>query len=169
MPEQDEFVNQAYLSVTESAGSTLTFAKLETGISIYEKVGWLISRMDYNIDLTNTALAASGDALQFGLSVSNTFATPSMADMAVLDFNEGMRADYGTAANAIIHLNPRTKTFADLPGRGLLVAPNPIYLWALGVSIAGAQTVTARMFYTVKKLKPEEFWELVESRRMVGA
>ena len=66
-PVKDEFVNQAYISVTESALNTLTFAKLETGISIYEKVGWLICRMDYFVTLQVGDFAVEGDTITFGL------------------------------------------------------------------------------------------------------
>jgi hypothetical protein len=51
----------------------------------------------------------------------------------------------------------------------LIVPPNPLFIYAEGVALGAAQTVNARMFYTVKSLKVEDYWELVEMRHMIGA
>ena len=168
MGGDDRYVNQAYLSVTESAANTLTFSKLETGINIYEKVGWLISRFDYNFDVTAANFSAEGDAVYFGLSVSAQITNINLIQDAVIDFNSVIRHDYGTAGNAIIQENPHSKSFADLPGGGLLIPPNPLYIYVKGANLASPVIVTGRMFYTVIKLKTEDFWELVEQRRMIG-
>jgi len=167
MPEK--FVNQAYLSVVESAANTATYSKLETGISIYEKVGWIINRIDYNVDMAEAIMVAAADGILFGLSSMDGIASPTLSMSAIIDYNARMRAEYGTGASGFILERPWTKDFSDLPGGGLLVPPNPIYIWAKGISLAAAQTVLARMFYTVVVLKTEDFWELVEQRRMIGA
>ena len=168
MPEE-KYVNQAYLRVTESGANTLTFAKLETGVSIYEKVGWLIHRLDYFFTTPVAQFGAEGDTLWFGISVMDSLATVTLQQAAVVDMNSAARRDFGVAASGFMRRLPFTKTFADLPGGGLLVPPNPIYIFAQGVALTGAQVVEARMFYTVKTLKTEDFWELVEQRRMIGA
>ena len=166
---EEKFVNQAYMSVTESGIGTLTFSKLETGISIYEKVGWLISRLDYFTPILAGQFDTNDDNIIFGISALDSFVAPSLKLSAVIDFNQVARRDFGVAASAWIEVTPFTKSFADLPGGGLLVPPNPIYLFALGAGLIAAHTVQVRMFYTVVKLKVEDFWELVEQRRMIGA
>lgn len=166
---KDVFVNQAYLTVTETALNTLTFNQLLTGISIYEKVGWLISRMDYNFEIAAGDFGASQDALNFGLAVSDQIAAIGIDQSAVIDWNRVTRIDFGAAASGIQFNMPVSKDFSQLPGGGLLVPPNPIFIFAQGIALAGPYQVQARMFYTVKSLKPEDFWELVELRRMIGA
>lgn len=168
MPVKEKYVNQAYLSVTESAPATLTYSKLETGVSIYEKVGWLISRMDYNFSIYDTDFAVKDDSLEYGIAASDQMATIYLINNAVIDYNVFRRVDYGTAASGFGERQPFTKSFADLPGGGLLIPPNPIYIFAVGNSTPNAITVQARMFYTVVQLKADEFWELVEQRRMIG-
>jgi len=168
MPEE-KYVNQAYLSVVESAANTCTFGKLETGISIYEKVGWLITRIDYNVDCAAAIFTADTLGILFGLSAQDSIASPTLQMSAIIDYNARVRAEYGAGASGFVLDRPWTKDFSQLPGGGLLVPPNPIYLWAKGIGLAAAQTVLARMFYTVKVLKAEDFWELVEQRRMIGA
>ncbi|GAH07378.1 unnamed protein product, partial [marine sediment metagenome] len=76
---------------------------------------------------------------------------------------------FGTAGTALILRKPFTKDFSSLPGGGILVPPNPIYIFAKGNALGSARTVTCRIFYTVRILKAEDFWELVELRRMIGA
>ncbi len=169
MPAGEKFVNQAYLSVVESAANTLTFSKLETGISIYEKVGWLISRLDYHCKVLGANFAAEGDSITYGISVSDSISSISLSLAAIVDQNEITRMDFGTAGSGLLQVNPRSKTFADLPGGGILVPPNPIYICVKGTALTSAITIYARMFYTVVELKGEEFWELVEQRRMIGA
>lgn len=166
---KDIYVNQAYIGVTESAMNTLTFSKLETGISIFEKVAWLINRIDYDFDTSATAFPADGDNFVCGICVSDQLTDTSLKNSAILDRMITKRADLGTAASGMFVHRPHKQDFSGLPGGGLLVPPNPIYLFAQGTSLPSPMTVAIRIFYVVIQLKAEEFWELVEQRRMIGA
>ena len=166
---EEKYVNQAYLSVTESAPNTLTFGKLETGVSIFEKVGWIISRLDYFVSIPVSDFAAEGDSIEYGLSVMDSLVAVGLNLAAVVDTNARTRRDFGVAASGMVEVNPQTKSFAELPGGGLLLPPNPIYIFAKGIGLTAAQVVSVRMFYVVRTLKTEDFWELVEQRRMIGA
>lgn len=168
MAEKDEFVNQAYIEVIESAPNTLTFKKLETGISIHEKIGWVISRFDYNLSISGTNWGAEGDSVAYGLSTSDAITTLSLGQSAILDYNSLTRLDIGTPATGILSRLPHVKDFSNLPGKGILVPPNPLFLFVMGTALTSAVTVTTRLFYTVRVLKLEDFWELVELRRMIG-
>jgi hypothetical protein len=168
MPSQEKFCNIAYNSVTESAANTLTFNKLETGISIYEKVGWLINRIEYYISTASAVFAADADGLKVGWSTSDGLTSWDESNSAWFDLMQFARVDYGTAGSGFVVEKPFVKDLSTLPGGGLLVPPNPLYLGAQGISLGAAQTVEARVFYTVIQLKQEEFWELVEMRRMIG-
>ena len=166
---EEKYVNQAFLSVTESAANTLTFNKLETGISIYEKVGWVIARLDYFFITAIAQFVADGAAFSYGISAMDSLTDVGLNRAAVIDTNSTSRRDWGVAASGGLRTIPYTKTFADLPGGGLLVPPSPLYVFGMGVGLAAAQEVQVRMFYTAVKLKAEDFWELVEQRRMIGA
>jgi len=168
MPVAEKYTNMAYLSVTESAANTLTFSKLETGIAPFEKRAWLISRLEYLVTIDATKFAATNDLLDFGLSVSNAFTTPSPALNEILDFNEFKRVDFGAAATGTMFIAPFVKDYSTVMGGGLLVPPNPIYAWAQGSSLGAAASVYTRMYYVSVDLKTDEFWELVEMRRMIG-
>lgn len=164
----DKFANIAFVSVVESAINTLTFRKLETAVSVYEKVAWLISRIEYFININTTTFAATGDSVIFGLTTSNTITAINIAQNAVFDYFNLARFDFGTAASGELVTSLRMKDLSTLPGGGLLVPPNPIYLGVQGAAAPAVFTVEARIFFTVVTMKTEDFWELVEMRRMIG-
>lgn len=166
---KDQFPNQAYLTVTESGANTLTFNQLLTGVSIYEKIGWIIHRMEYLVDLTAAGFAAATDLVTFGLSVSDQISAVGLQYSACVDYQKIERTDLGVAASGQFVQTPVVKDYSTLPGGGLMVPPNPIFLYVKGSNAPNPFTIRARMFYTVKSLKVEDYWELVEIRRMIGA
>jgi hypothetical protein len=170
MPEKDQFANVGHIQVTESAANTLTYKKLETGISLFEKVAWILSRLEYEfIAVRSAGLAASGDYIEYGLSTSNNPSTISYDEPAMVDIASMGRVDMGTAGSGHFFFGPHTKDFHGLPGGGLIVPPNPLYAFIKGTSMGAAAVVDVRIFYTVKTLKAEEFWELVEARRIISS
>jgi len=165
---KDQFANYAIISVSEPAANTLTFKKLETGISLSEKVAWLINRIEYILSPLNAAtFNGDGDALLFGLSVSNAFATPGLIETTIIDYNSVARHDFGAAASMHWDHMPMIKDFSQLPGGGLLVPPTPLYLYAMGVGLTAATATVARLYYSLLPLAVDQYWELVEARRVL--
>ena len=165
----DKFANMAVITVTESAANTLTFKKLETGISIHDKVGWIINRVEYFLsELGLTQFADNEDLAYWGLACSNSFAAPSMTEETILDVNCLSKME-ATDVGFFFQYRPFIKDFSTLPGGGLLVPPVPLYLWLKGTGLAGAGSVTCRMHYTLKELSVDEYWELVEARRVISS
>lgn len=167
---KDTFANYAILTTTETAANTLTFKKLETGISLSEKVAWIIARIEY-FPTPNTAAQfnGDGDVLYFGLSVSAAFAAAALSEQTVLDMNALFRLDFGAAATAHIISRPIIKDFTSLPGGGIIVPPSPLYGFVQGNGLVSAATVVARIHYTLRTLKVEDYWELVEARRVLSS
>jgi hypothetical protein len=168
MPVAEKFANVAYVTVTESAANTLTFSKLETGIAPFEKRGWIINRIEWSFGINVTTFAANDDQLTVALTASNTITSLTLGDNAVLDMMVFKRIDIGTAGSGMFVATPFVKDLSTVPGGGLLVTPNPIYIAAKGTSLPDVATCSCRFYYTSVDLKADEFWELVEMRRMVG-
>lgn len=165
---KDVFANYAILTVVESAANTLTFKKLETGISLTEKVAWVISRIEWLLSGVNdTVFNAKGDVLYFGLSLSNAWATASISEQTIIDYNSVERVDIGAAASGKFEYRPKIKDFSGLPGGGILTPPVPLYAFAQGVGLTAACTAVARIHYQLKPMKVDEYWELVEARRVL--
>lgn len=167
----DKFANYAVLTCTESAANTLTFKKLETGISLTEKVGWIINRIEYYLThLNTTVFNAAGDAFYYGLALSNGFSVPAVDRNEIIDYNQHEFQIYGAAASTGEFVRrPLVKDLSTLPGGGILIPPAPLYLYAMGSGLTAANGVTARIHYTMISLKTEEFWELVEARRVLSS
>lgn len=166
---QDRYANMATIVVTESAANTLTYKKLETGFSIFEKMAWIIHRIEYIMD---ERFNSTADTLDIALMAANTRTTiadsGTFTDPAVLDKVKWVRTDIGTAASGFYFTQPQiVKDFTDLPGGGILVPPTPLYGAAQGTGLAAASTNVIRFFYTVTELSTEDYWQLVEARRSI--
>ena len=167
---KDQFANFAILTTVESAANTLTFKKLETGISLNEKVAWVIARIEYFLSpITATQFAQTDDMISFGLSVSSAFSVVTLAETTILDLNTLSRLDTGTAANSSWFPRPFIKDFSSLPAGGIIVPPTPLYGYVQGTGLAAVATSVARIFYTLRTLKVEDYWELVEARRVLSS
>ncbi len=166
---QERFAQFAYLSVTESAANTLTTKKLETGISVHDKIAWLISRIEYNTP--DILLIGSADALEYGLSAVQDSAMMAAltTDQSVLDYNINALMVYGAAASANIINRPIIKDLSSLPGGGYLTSAHSLYAFSRGTSLASAATVYVKVWYQTVELQNEEFWDLVQMHQPLRA
>jgi len=167
---KDKFVNMATIQLTESAANTLTFKKLETGISLFEKVAWIIHRVEYLFSAASYAtFNGSGDVVEYGLAASDQITALAITNAAVIDYGFLARLDLGTAASGNFYESPLIRDLTTLPMGGILVPPNPLYLAVKGTGLSAATILTARFFYTTYVLTPDDYWELVEARRIISS
>lgn len=163
----DKYSNVAHIQVTEPTINTLTYRKLETGIALFEKMAWIISRIEYY--WMAPALAVTTDGVEMAITTSNNPAALTPDQVAVIDMSRIVRFDMGTASSGMILTLPMIRDFSELPGRGLIVPPNPIYLAVQGIGQPAVVTMDCRIYYTAIQLKGDEFWELVEARRIISS
>lgn len=165
----DAYANYAAVMVTESAPSTLTTAKFAFPFSIMDKMALLISRIEYWIGDMGV-LNSSGDSLVIGLAAASTLVVANnQADPTIIDSMSYNRFDIGTAASGLFFSNPFVKDFSDLPGGGLLVAPNPLYAFIKAGGTSTAANAWVKLFYTYMTLADADYWQLVESRRIISS
>ena len=167
--QMDKFANQAVIACTETAINTLTFKKLETGISLFEKVAWIIHRVEYFLGPTAPILANANDAIQWALTTTDQLSSIAISNAAVLDILKLEYISLGAAASGLYVSMPIVKDFAQLPSGGLIVPPNPLYLAVQGIVANAVGTVTAKIFYTNLQMSVEDYWELVEARRIISS
>ena len=74
----------------------------------------------------------------------------------------------GTGKNFQTLTWPLVRDFSNMPGQGILVAPSPLYGFVEGVAMPGACYMYIKLFYTYVELSTDEYWQLIESRRIVG-
>ena len=163
----------ATITVTESAANTLTFKKLETGMSLFEKYAWIISRIEYFFTFNGTLFNATADTLAVAVTTSNVRTTimtsATFTDVSVLDMIQVTRTDLGAAATGMMSILPLVKDFSSLPGGGIISPPAPLYGAAEGSGLVSATTTIIKMYYTVLELGTDDYWELVEARRLLTA
>jgi len=170
----DTFANIASIQCDESAANTLTYKKLETGIAVFEKVAWLICRVEYMVNnLAAANFNSDTDNVKVALTVSNMLTSLASGVMQtaseVLHAMQLQRLDYGAAASGFHSLQPFVFDFSFLPGGGILVPPTAIYLAVQGTGCVSANTVWARIYYITRELTTEDYWQLVESRRIISS
>jgi hypothetical protein len=171
---KDKFANIAAISCVESAANTLTYKKLETGIAIFDKVAWLICRLEYYpSEMNATQFNSSNDGLNVALCAGNTLSDLAggrmQSDPLIIHGLNITRQDIGTAASGLFLVKPLVYDFSTLPGSGILIPPTSVYLGVQGSGLAAATTCYLRIFYTLVELAVEDYWELVESRRMISS
>jgi hypothetical protein len=165
---KDKFANIAYLTVTESAAGTLTFEQLQMATMMMDaKYAVLIHRAEFYFG-AYSSLNSTGDKVTFGLTVTDR--VTDLADLSqpeILFFNVTERLDFGTAANGNLLVKPSQVDFTSLPGGGLLVPADRLYLGIQSSGAAAAMQVKMRLYYTVMGVSVEDYWDLVEARRIM--
>lgn len=163
----DQFANIAAVEVTEAVAGTIAYAKFAFPFSIMDKMALLISRIEYWFG-SLPSLNSGGDYVAAGIIAGNSILDPfNQADPLLIDSARILRLDYGTAASGEVVDQPRVKDFSRLPGGGILVAPNPLSAFVRAVNAGAAMSCWVKVFYTYMELGTEEYWQLVESRRVI--
>lgn len=163
---KDRFANMLVNVVTESGANTLTFEEIVVGLNIFDKVGLIIHLIEYMG--METQLAAASDRVEFGLSSSNGWAAPVPTERSIITYDRWFQNDYGVPANAVHFRSPHIRDFSNFPGGGILTAPKPLFLYAMGTACAAANVITARIYFTVMKMQPGDYIELLETRNFFG-
>lgn len=163
----DQYANIAAVLNQESAAGTATYARFNFPYSVTDKVAILISRIEYwigNLHQLNT----SQDYVVAGLCAASALVSlENQADPGLVDSCKIQRIDIGTAASGLLVSIPVIKDFSSLPGGGILVAPSPLYAGIVSSGAGGVLAAWTKLFYTYKELATDEYWELVESRRII--
>lgn len=164
----DSYVSQAVFDVNESAANTLTFEKLTTGLSVYDKIGWVICMVKYSLGgSTRAAFNGTGDILSAGLTMTNSLTSLGDNDPSIYDIIRIQRTDFGTAANAYLEPLEFIHDYSMLPGGGLLVLPEPLYCGIAGSSLAAAAQVVTRIYFQPVELNDQDYFNLVQARQLL--
>lgn len=165
----DTYANIAAISVVESSATTQTAAKFAFPFSIMDKMAILVSRIEYWWQFPSRLVGAD-DYVIAALSASATIIDLSnQADPLIIDSARLYRMDAGTAATATYLSMPFVKDFSDLPGGGILMAPSPLYAMVQSYSTSNPLGVWMRLYYTYMEMATDEYWQLVESRRIISS
>lgn len=163
----ETFANFAIVSVTQTAIDSLTFQKLDAGINMFSKIGWVVSRIEWYFGSNLTQLGSTGTDVTMALTQSNAISSLDPTEPGVLSRIRITRMDLGTAASGFYVVEPLIEDYSSLPGGGLIVLPNPIYVGITSTSAASALTGTGRIFYETVTLNDQDYFELLQMRQIL--
>lgn len=166
----DMYANVVTQETNMSSANTLSFTEVNIGLSIFDKAGLVISRVEYHIsETTLDDLTSDGDIIEVAFGTSNQLANLTPNQQAIIHKATLSRQDLGTtAANLTIMHQPLEHDFSSLPGGGIIITPRPWYTMMNSVGLASAGTVYVRFYFTVVQLRAEEYFELLETRQYFG-
>lgn len=165
----DKFANIFQGSVAQAVINTLTFAEINIGLTLFDKVGILLHKIQWDVSNNYmTDMNAEGDRIRMAFTQSNTITGITVSERAVIEVIEHEVILTAAGVSSFISEQPFEMKFSDLPGGGLLVAPRPLYAAINTDGYANVQSATFRMYFTIMKLKPDEYFELLEARRFFG-
>jgi hypothetical protein len=162
------FANMAYLTVTEAVAGTLKFAKLQVAS---EFVGPSRAMVIHRMELVFTGLNnlnTSADWIDVALTLSDRVTDISdLSQAEVIVWGQKLRLDIGTAASGLIIENPQLREFENMPGGGLLVPVDFLYLGVKSTGAAGVCGASARIYYSALELDTASYLELLQARRVL--
>jgi len=164
-----EYSNQGSVIVTMTVANTLAFQKIESGMGIFEKMAWILHRIELFFSVaTLTELAAATDEVIVAITTSNNLTSLALDDPSVVTYFELAPVLHGAAANLETMPQPFIRDFTALPSGGVLVVPNPLYLAMVTAGFATARSCTMRYFFSSLELSDQDYLSLIQSRRLVS-
>lgn len=165
----DKYANILTQKVVMSGANTLTFEEVSIGLSLFDKAGILLSRIEYQpAAAALLEMTASGDQIDLAITASNSISNLVATQPAVIHRSILKRMDFGTAAGAQLIIEPQVADLSTLPGGGILITPKPWFCAMVTTGLASAATGYFRFFFTVLKLTAESYFELLETRHYFG-
>ncbi len=155
----DVFVNRAMATITMSAADTLTFEQLRFAVGTFQGVALVIHRIEWTMLVaTCRSLVAATDNLDMALVTNDNLTAIDPTDQDVL----ATMSVVPVATTVAPHYRPLVSEFSDLPGGGLIVPANPIFLAMDTGGFAAAGAARVVIYYTFKQLADKDYIELVQ-------
>jgi hypothetical protein len=156
------------MAVIESAANTLTFAQLQLAtVLMDQKMAMIIHRLDVFPDLNSTDLSANNSSI--GIALTLTDRITSINDLSqpeIMFYRQYKRVDI-TAVSSWQITQPEIVDYNSMPGGGLIVPADRLYIGIAGNACGGAAVASMRIYYTIKAIDTADYWELIEARRIM--
>jgi len=164
----DKYANLAALYVLQDVANTVKYTSFNFPFSVMDRIGLIVSRIEYQPTALQQ-LDASADTIEVGVSVANNLADPyDVTDARLVDYQTMIRRQDAAPTSSYLERLPIIKDFSTLPGGGLLIAPNPLYAFVHTGGAGAVMGLRVRFWYTWMVMAAEDYWQLVESRRVVA-
>lgn len=165
-----DYTSVALFDVIETAANTLIFERLESGTSIYDKVAWIIERIELAHRFENIiGLAAAGDGVVCGLTLSNQIVAADFSiDNPAIIWAQSFQTGNGVAAqDGFFHPLNFNYDYTGLSGGGIMILPQPLYFGVVGVAASNVCGFTCKLYYHAIELQDADYFSLVQSRQLL--
>lgn len=167
----DRFVNKAYVSVLQSAANAAAYGEINFNIPTFDKVGIVISKIEYHFATGAWAeMVSASDQMLYGITTNASLGTLTPASLnnpAVIDLNYVTNIVVGAVVSMTQVWDPVVIDYTTMPDGGIIVPPRPLYLYFSSAGFAAATTAYAVMWFRYLNLTTEDYWDLVESTRVI--
>lgn len=159
----DVYPNRVVDRVVMSAANVESFQQIRFGTGLFGGVALVIHRLEYHLmHASMIQLIDVADSLLFGLTNRDDLTSLAPQNLNILDTNMLSPIMAGSVVGIQISVLPIIKDFSTLPGQGLIIPPNPLFLAADSVGFATAAVVDLVMYYTFKHMSDADYIELVQ-------
>jgi hypothetical protein len=167
----DKYPQFMTLGTLMSAANTLTFGRVSVGVSIFDYAAFLLNRIEYYFNpATLQELVGDSDSLSAAITGSDGIADLNLTRPEVYD-NFQLCVNIGdiliTTMNGM-YAQPWIHDFTNMPGGGILVPAQDIYLGMTSSGFVTAGQAAARVYYQVVPLKAEDYIELAQRLRVLS-
>jgi len=159
---EDRFANVFTAQVVQTAANALTFAEMNFGITLRDRVAIVIDTLYFYLRRTDLLLfTAVGDEIVCALTVSDQVTNlADLADRRILAAKWLDRMDFGTAAGAEMVTIPMEISFSP----PLIALPNRLFFGVDSTGLAAVTIVQMRMhFRTVSITQDQQLVEVLEA------
>lgn len=161
---KDLYANRAFESVTMSAANALTFSQVQFGVGLFQGVAAIIHRIEWTPTQASIAeLVAGADRMRLGFTNRDDLAALTPVNQSVLAWKFVFPLVVGAVVSEWLVELPLLSDFSDLPGGGLILPANPLYIGMDTEGFAAAGGVDAVIYLTFKQLQDAEYVELIQT------
>jgi len=155
---KDVYGNRAFEQVTQAAANDLTFEQIQFGVGLFQGIAMVISRVEW-FPSSIAEIVAASDRLEMALTNRD-----DLSDLSPTNQNVLVKACLaGAAIPAVMHKDPVISDLSTLPGGGLIIPANPLYMAVKTAGYAAAATINAIIYFVFRQLADSEYIELIQT------
>lgn len=159
--KMDAYANRAIEYISMSAADTLTFKQIVMGVGVFQGVGIVLHRVEFQPGLaTMREFAAATDSLDVGIVTSDSLTSIVGSAPSIIYAHRVV----GMGAVSIPWHLPIIADFTDLPGGGVILPANPIFIAMNSAGFAAAGNMYSRLWFSFKELSDKDYLELIQSQ-----
>lgn len=162
------------MQIAVATASTDYFETVNNGLSVTDRVGWLLQRIEDYTEPTPAALNADGDGVIYGLTLTNSVKYQDVGITGILNAPQYKWVQtiygryFGTAASGEMSRAPRVYSFDSLLDGGLLMVPQPLYVFgSANGGMSASVTVMFRCWFQAVQLTDADYFNLLQANQIL--